>query len=135
MTSRFIPAKVHTALWSDPGLHGLAPHSRLLYASLVTGGEPCAAGVAPLVPDRWAYTTGLTREQIDASLDELIAARKIAIDSDTGELLLTDFVALTGRTTYFGSNGGNQIARALAEIISPTLRAAAGEAAARGGLS
>jgi hypothetical protein len=112
--------KVDPRRWTDGRLTGLTPGARLLLVALATSSEISAVGVVPLVPRRWALMTGLSEGAVADALDELQVAGHVAADELTGEVLIVDHVVVDDGVS--SPNGVTAVVRALARILSDTLR-------------
>lgn len=84
------------AMSSDPDLRALAPHSKLVYTFLLQDSYLNAAGVLMLCEQIWAEDLGLSEQEFDKSLTELISTRFVVVDWRTRELLVRSFIRNDG---------------------------------------
>lgn len=111
--------KVARSIWTHEAFAAVSPSAKLTYLALISQPKTSLAGSLDLVPARWAAATGLTPEEITATLEELEAADLIAVDYDVEEVAVLHFVADDGMS---GSRLGTGVWKAWALMSSPRLR-------------
>lgn len=85
-------AKILLSSWSDEQWMALPPTTKLVYWFLLSQPKMRSCGVVDLAERRWAPRLGITADDLNGALSELVAGRYIAIDYDTDELAVRTFV-------------------------------------------
>jgi hypothetical protein len=84
-----------TWLWFDPEFGKLTAPAQRLFVFLWMHPDLNSAGFIALQPEVWSRTAyELTPEDVDASVDELLARNWVVVDDETGELWVRPFVRL-----------------------------------------
>lgn len=113
--------RIFTSIWSDGDFRKLSHGAQWLYVALVTQPDLSPCGVLPDIPSRWArLTSDVSARQAAKWRDELVQARFVMVDPDTGELLVRSLVRRDG-----GLDSPNltvAIARAFGAVHSVFLR-------------
>lgn len=114
-------ANIFTAIWRDPDWRALDRGDQQFYVLLVTQPNISAAGMLPMTTGRWAaMADDSTADTIQVSLRKLAAARFIAVDEMTEELLVRSFVR---HDNGYGNRKRRVVIESAAgEIESRTLR-------------
>lgn len=85
-------AKILVQVWRDRDWTDLSRDAHWLYWLLLTQPKLTLVGSLEVTPGRWAnLAAGTTREDVEAALGELRAARKVLVDDTTDELLIRTF--------------------------------------------
>ncbi|UGL61924.1 helix-turn-helix DNA binding domain protein [Arthrobacter phage EastWest] len=85
--------KIKLSVWSDPEWRELSHTAQWLYWALVGSEKLSACGALEWRPKLFAaLSPTITREGVEAALDELRAAKYVVLDEETDELLLRSFV-------------------------------------------
>ncbi|MFV2094844.1 hypothetical protein ACFHW1_05045 [Micromonospora sp. LOL_014] len=114
-------ANIITAIWRDPEFRALTADAQRLYLLLATQPNISAVGMLPVTVGRWAaMAADTTPADIRAGLGRLVAARFIAVDDLSEELLIRSFVRHDNG--YRNSKRVPVIRDAAGEIESRTLR-------------
>lgn len=114
-------ANIITAIWRDPEFRALTADAQRVYLLLATQPNISAVGMLPVTLTRWAaMAADTTPADIQASLDRLTAARFVAVDDVTEELLIRSFVKHDNG--YRNSKRLPVIRDAAGEIESQSLR-------------
>lgn len=114
-------ANIFTAIWRDPDWRALDRGDQQLYVLLVTQPNITAAGMLPMTTGRWAaMAEDSNADTIQVSLRKLAAARFVAVDETTEELLVRSFVR---HDNGYGNRKRRVVIESAAgEIESRTLR-------------
>jgi hypothetical protein len=84
-----------TTMWSDPEFQRLTPLAQHLYFYLWTQSTVNSGGFLDLHVTKWAKASEyLTPEQVEASLDELLAYSFVMVDDDTEDLWLCRWIRM-----------------------------------------
>lgn len=120
--------KLQRHIWLDGDFVALTADAQRLYLVLISQPDLSHAGVVAFTPGRWStLATDTTPAGIRAAVDELTAARFVAVDERTEELWVRSYMAHDGG--YRTPNVHKPIRAALASIMSPTIREQAEHAA------
>ncbi|MFE3059095.1 hypothetical protein [Nocardia sp. NPDC059239] len=112
-------------LWNRKRFRALPRSAQALYVQLLTEATLTAAGVLPLMVDKWAAACDdTTVADIQADLKALHAAGFVIVDDQTFEVLLRWYLDLAGLTRH--PNHLKGALRAADAIASPVLRKAFG---------
>lgn len=85
--------KLYSRIWSDPEFVALDARPQQLYCLLISYSTRNFAGVLPLTLKRWAKSTGDgTVDNVTDALKSLVAARFVAVDWDSEELLVRTYI-------------------------------------------
>lgn len=116
-------ARIKCTIWRDGEFRDLSVDAQWTYQRLLSDSNRNQAGVLALTRKRWASSAaGMTRDRLDAALDELVAGHFVVLDEDTEEVLIRTYI----RHNDVASQP-NILKAALAQatkIESPLLRAA-----------
>lgn len=117
---------LHT-IWSDPDFTQLGSAAQRLYLLLISQPDITAAGVVPLVERRWAaLAPDTTVTDINAALEELVAAGFIVVDDATAELWVKSYIKHD--EMYVSPNGIKAIEKARSRVLSRTINTLSGAA-------
>lgn len=85
--------KLLSRIWSDPEFTALDARAQQMYCLLISYSTRNHAGVLPLTLKRWAKSTAdASIENVTATLRRLVAAKFVAIDWDSEELLIRTYI-------------------------------------------
>jgi hypothetical protein len=86
-------ARIKCTIWRDEDFRDLSVDAQWTYQRLLSDSSRDLTGVLALTRKRWvASANGMTRERLDAALDELIARTFIVLDEDTEEVLVRSYL-------------------------------------------
>lgn len=89
--------KILCRIWQDPDWRLLGARDQWAFMLLLSQPKLSLVGCIDLMPTRWAaMADGLTVEVLEVSLEALEAARFVATDRDTDELLVRSFTRNDG---------------------------------------
>jgi len=122
-------ARVLIRIWADDDFTTLTEAAQRFYVLLLSQEHINRAGVLDLRPRRWArLAADSTTASVDKALRELDAARFVAVDDDTEELLVRSFIRNDGivrqpNVLKNALNSARQVqSRKLREILAEELR-------------
>lgn len=92
--------KILCRIWQDPDWRALAPREQWAFLLLLSQPKMSLVGCIDLMPGRWAaLTNGMTTEVLEVAIEGLVAARFVAVDRETDELLIRSFTRNDGIPT------------------------------------
>jgi hypothetical protein len=113
--------KLLSRIWSDPEFTSLDARAQQLYCLLISYATRNYAGVLPLTLKRWAKSTrDATVDNITDALKALTAAKFVAVDWDTEELLIRTYIR--NDEVYRQPNLMISARRSALQVESPALR-------------
>lgn len=116
-------ARISVSIWNDEDFVALPPGPQRTFLMLVSQPDISYAGVIALRERRWSrLAAGLTREAVEADLEELVRTRFVVIDEDTEELLVRSFMRNDG--VHRQPNVLRAALRDVEGVSSPAIRAA-----------
>ncbi|NKS56218.1 hypothetical protein GS504_01140 [Rhodococcus hoagii] len=113
---------VPTQLWESARFSSLPHTTQLLYLAIRCQSRVSPAGLVDIDVDGWGARFALDAAGIRSTLDALTRLNLIAVDYDTGELLLRKWAA-TVPEVIASAQAMRDLRLAVREIESPTLRA------------
>jgi hypothetical protein len=113
--------KLLSRIWSDPEFTGLDARPQQLYCLLISYSTRNYAGVLPLTLKRWAKSTrDGTVDNVTDALKALTAAKFVAVDWDTEELLIRTYIR--NDEVYRQPNLMISALKSARQVESPALR-------------
>lgn len=86
-------AAIYTRVWADPDWRAMTIAQQHMYWLLLTQPKLSPSGVLDYMPRRWSrLAADLTVRAVDDRIAELCDLGMVAVDEDTGELLVRAFV-------------------------------------------
>lgn len=86
-------ARIKCTIWRDGEFRDLSVDAQWTYQRLLSDSNRNQAGVLALTRKRWAGSAaGMTRDRLDAALDELVAGHFVVLDEDTEEVLIRTYI-------------------------------------------
>lgn len=87
MARRYAP--VLCSIWDDPDFVALSPAAQRLYLLLLSQKKLTMVGVLPYAPRNWSRgNSETTPNDVECTIEELVAERFVIVDHDTDELLV-----------------------------------------------
>lgn len=122
--------KVLVAIWRDPDFRTLSRDAQRLYLFLISQHDLNAAGVIPMLLNRWANAAGdQTMDDLLRALHELTSEHYVVADPGAEELLVRSYVR--NDEGWKSPNIMKSIATTARQVMSETLRSVIASEVAR----